>query len=548
MNVYTVAFSFDSIWDGLDRTAVFQAGDSKISVILDDTNQCQIPWEVLENPRRTLGVGVYGTRNGTVVLPTVWASLGEIKQGVSLGDNNQPPTPDVYGQILQAAKDAEDIAQGVRDDADSGKFDGEVGPIGPQGYTYTPAVSEEGVISWANDGNLPNPDPVNIIGRQGQPGETPDITVGTVETLDPDQDATANITGKTPNLTLNLGIPKGQHGQDAPQIDDTKVTSANPWSSLKIVDTLAPPFSSSGAIVTCNPVPGYPLHVISQIEPVQEGTGDPSPENVRPITGWTEVTLRVCGKNLVQISERTEEIATGLIIDWHSDGRVTISGSPTEPTGYLLNKTDSLVLPAGSYYISQNPPSKDWFRFLYRGSYYMGRALEANGINPILMAVRKVPAGDIPAETAYPMLTVGSTPPDQYEPPNPNAFTITLPLGQTVYGGTLDWQTGVLTVTHGEIASYAGESLPGAWMSDRDVYSAGSTPTTGAQVVYELATPNTIQLTPHEVLALAGENTIYGNTGDVTVSGRADPNTIIQSLSQRIAALESAAVQTQTGG
>ena len=214
MNAYTVAFSFDSIWDGLDRTAVFQAGDSKISVILDDTNQCQIPWEVLENPRRTLEVGVYGTRNGTVVLPTAWVSLGEIKQGVSLGDNNQPPTPDVYGQILQAAKDAEDIAQGVRDDADSGKFDGEVGPIGPQGYTYTPAVSERGVISWANNGGLPNPSPVNITGPQGQPGETPDITVGTVETLDPDQDATANITGKTPNLTLNLGIPKGQPGKE----------------------------------------------------------------------------------------------------------------------------------------------------------------------------------------------------------------------------------------------------------------------------------------------------------------------------------------------
>lgn len=257
VNAYTVAFSFDSIWDGLDRTAVFQAGDSKISVILDDTNQCQIPWEVLENPRRTLEVGVYGTRNGTVVLPTVWVSLGEIKQGVSLGDNNQPPTPDVYSQILQAAKDAEDIAQGVRDDADSGKFDGEVGPIGPQGYTYTPAVSEEGVISWANDGglpnpspvnikgpqgkqgiqgprgytytpsvgkdgtvswtndgNLPNPDPVNITGPQGQPGATPDLTVGVVETLEPGQDATANITGETPNLTLNLGIPKGQPGQE----------------------------------------------------------------------------------------------------------------------------------------------------------------------------------------------------------------------------------------------------------------------------------------------------------------------------------------------
>ena len=32
--------------------------------------------------------------------------------------------------------------------------------------------------------------------------------------------------------------------------------------------------------------------------PVQSGTGDPSPENVRPISGWTGVTANRAGKNL----------------------------------------------------------------------------------------------------------------------------------------------------------------------------------------------------------------------------------------------------------
>lgn len=312
VNVYQCQFQFDGAWDGLERTAVFQAGDNTVSTILDETGICIIPWEVLQDAKRSLYAGVYGTKDGNIVLPTIWAKLCEIKPGVTQGENTQPPTPDVYSQILQVAKDAEDVAQSVRDDADSGKFNGEQGPTGPQGYTYTPAVSEEGVISWTNDGslpnpspvnikgpqgkqgiqgvqgkqgergyvytpnvsqdgiiswtndgglenpgpvdirgpvgpqggqgeqgiqgprgytytpsvgedgtvswtndgNLPNPDPVNITGPQGQPGETPDITVGTVETLDPDQDATANITGETPNLTLNLGIPKGQPGQE----------------------------------------------------------------------------------------------------------------------------------------------------------------------------------------------------------------------------------------------------------------------------------------------------------------------------------------------
>ena len=40
------------------------------------------------------------------------------------------------------------------------------------GYTFTPAVSSAGVISWTNDGGLPNPDPVNIKGPKGDKGDT----------------------------------------------------------------------------------------------------------------------------------------------------------------------------------------------------------------------------------------------------------------------------------------------------------------------------------------------------------------------------------------
>lgn len=127
VNVYLVQFAFSADWDGLDKTSVFRAGDTKISVVLDATNRCQIPWEVLENRGLPLEAGVYGTKNGTVVLPTIWATLGTIKEGASPGENTQPPTPDVYSQILAAASKAEEIAQSVRDDADSGAFDGPPG-------------------------------------------------------------------------------------------------------------------------------------------------------------------------------------------------------------------------------------------------------------------------------------------------------------------------------------------------------------------------------------------------------------------------------------
>lgn len=40
--------------------------------------------------------------------------------------------------------------------------------------------------------------------------------------------------------------------------------------------------------------------------PVQEGTGDPSPENVRPITGWTGIEVTRCGRNLIGLSDFVE--------------------------------------------------------------------------------------------------------------------------------------------------------------------------------------------------------------------------------------------------
>lgn len=48
---------------------------------------------------------------------------------------------------------------------------------------------------------------------QGQTGATPNIQIGTVTTLQPDQQATASISGTPENPLLNFGIPQGQTGQ-----------------------------------------------------------------------------------------------------------------------------------------------------------------------------------------------------------------------------------------------------------------------------------------------------------------------------------------------
>ena len=58
-----------------------------------------------------------------------------------------------------------------------GKFNtnfGETSVIhdGRNGATFIPSVSTEGVISWTNDQELPNPSPVNIKGDKGDKGDT----------------------------------------------------------------------------------------------------------------------------------------------------------------------------------------------------------------------------------------------------------------------------------------------------------------------------------------------------------------------------------------
>lgn len=100
----------------------------------------------------------------------------------------------------------------------------------------------------------------------------------------------------------------------------------------------------------------------------------------------------------------------------------------------------------------------------------------------------------------------------------------------TVYGGTLDITTGVLTVDMVNIASYSGQTLPGVWISSMDAYAQGTTPTTGAQVVYELAAPVTYQLTPTQIAMLLGDNTVWANTGYTTLTYKRDIASIIGSI------------------
>ena len=161
----------------------------------------------------------------------------------------------------QSAQQAADSLQELKDGIASGDFKGEkgdTGPIGPQG--------EQGPQG-----------PTGATGATGPQGETgprgeqgPQGEVG----------------------------PEGPAGKDGVQIDDAAVSEDAPWSSKHIIDMLCPPLEESGNPVVCYPVAGYPLGVKAKWEPMQDGTGTPSPENIRPIKGRASVMVERCGKNL----------------------------------------------------------------------------------------------------------------------------------------------------------------------------------------------------------------------------------------------------------
>lgn len=106
VNVYRARFEFSEDWQGLTRKAVFIGSGQQAPVLLDDTGECDIPWEVLTKHGGQLMAGVYGAA-GDTALPTIIASLGPILEGVkAVGEPPKPPTPDIWQQELDSKGDA----------------------------------------------------------------------------------------------------------------------------------------------------------------------------------------------------------------------------------------------------------------------------------------------------------------------------------------------------------------------------------------------------------------------------------------------------------
>ena len=183
-------------------------------------------------------------------------------------------------------------------------------------------------------------------GEPGNDGKSPVVTVTDIE-----NGHRVSITDKDGTKTID--VLNGKDGKDAPQIDDTTVTDSAPWSSKHIVDVLCPPISETGNPAQFYPVAGYPLGCKVSWEPTQEGSGTPSPENIRPIKGRDSVTVTRCGENLFNPAWMPEKtLNNGLTWTITSDGTVTANGTANGTSYY---NSDYFSLPAGTYTISAMP-------------------------------------------------------------------------------------------------------------------------------------------------------------------------------------------------
>ena len=185
--------------------------------------------------------------------------------------------------------------------------------------------------------------------------------------------------------------------------------------------------------------------IVSIIEAVQSGEGDPSPDNVRPIIGIGSVNVNREGKNLFDlnaveswpISDDSTDKRYG-VKSMYRSGRYTISCKVNPGGTYIyakIVKADGslgdnmyLVLPSAVNKYTIDLAENEGL-LVYNAA---GGTTKESTINVFTAAKIQIETGD--TETGY--------------EPYQQGVALTADLQQTVYGGSFNWTTGVLTLTH----------------------------------------------------------------------------------------------------
>ena len=240
--------------------------------------------------------------------------------------------------------------------------------------------------------------------------------------------------------------------------------------------------SASGAIASFQDGAEAPVKSLTVgIEPVQEGTGDPSPDNVRPITGWTGCVISHSGADTSN--------PTTYPITFPTEAGTVYGGTDEVVKGELTRKLANIVFDGSD--------SSGWRRVATYGT--------VTRFDNSVMGLK-------PNSTASLLcnyLKRGKISTANLECCNVHQFSSLLQVQITTSRLFDDSVAGLM-------AYFSGNPL---------------------QVVYELVTPQTYHLTPQEITTLLGQNNIWADAGDTSVTYRADTKLYIDKKIAELQAL-----------
>ena len=452
-----------------------------------------------------------------------------------------------------AQKKAADSLQELKDGIAAGNFKGEkgdkgdTGPIGPQGEQgpQGPTGATGATGPQGETGPRGEQGPRGIQGERGPQGaQGPQGEKGDTGPQGPKGDPG----------------PAGADGKDGIQIDDTAV-GPDAWSSKHIVDMLCPPLEETGNPLQCYPVANYPLGVTASWEPTQEGSAEPSPDNVRPIKGRDSATVERCGENLLDearfpiiktnnnikiASKITLPAGTYTVCVLSVATAVCANGADAEHT-YNSNKhtftlARQTAIQPDSYWV-QGRPEKDEKIWIVEGNKWRAYT-HYTGQTSTLTLPRTIYGGTVDAVTGEGQETWqaksfnGTENWALYDDGSSAKFFYTA--DYTVDSEPLD-----TICSHFSKAAFTRGTIIRVYTSvftDLDAYKdyltaqyAAGTP---VQIAYKLATPTPFTATGAQPIpALPGVNTVLTDADSATVTGRADPIKRITDLEDAVASM-----------
>lgn len=307
--------TLDAAWQDLTITAFFNVNGKVVAKrVVGKDGYADVPWEATKENTFAGCLAFEGSINGQRRIST---NLNyKVTNHSETTDSDPVPTDDRWNQFVTETKEYRDGAFEAAERANARAEDAEAASEDAQAAARAAKASENAAAASAS----------NAAADAGKAGPY-------AKAAQAARDAAAKSAEAAAKSEANVKQSADTLAESVKNITpDDSAIGDKPWSSKHIIDMLCPPLKESGNPVVCYPVAGYPLGVKAKWEPAQEGTGTPSPENIRPIKGRDSVTVNRCGENLIDSDRVTEVSAAYGLTAQYVSGKITISGIYSSPS------------------------------------------------------------------------------------------------------------------------------------------------------------------------------------------------------------------------